>query len=466
MLRFTLRRVLFVLAALSLLASACSSDTDGSGTVTGDDEEVSTDDAEATDTDESADDDAFDTVPALDGPVDPEGVRELASSLTGLTIEGEQLTCLVDSADGDSQVTEMFNGAQTESYRFTPEAYTALAVTVHDCVGNEELAGSLAVLAGGAGEESEAAFTSCVSEQLAADQTGDLAYTGLSALRVGFEVPEGAREITVAAAVECVSSDGLANQLASAREQASGFTVEADRDCIGAGISDSFIEAFWAGAVNGADTSAALEPLIDGCTSEFSSGLPTEIPADFVEFAGDGVLAGVDPASRNGIYSDAPPMTIDTSIDYQAKITTTDGEILVDLYEEAAPITVNSFVSLARDGYYDQTRFHRVLDGFMAQAGDPTGTGTGGPGYSFEDEESGLTSIDRRGLLAMANSGPDTNGSQFFITLDAADWLDGLHTVFGEVIEGDDVLSAVDLRDPAAPSGRGEEVISIEIIEA
>ena len=460
--RFAFRRVLLILATLSLLAAACSSTADDSATATGDDVEDSTDSGETTD---STEDDAFETVPALDGPVDPEGVRELASSLTGLTIEGEQLTCLVDSADGDSQVTEMFNGSQTESYRFTPEAYTALAVTVHNCVSNDELAGSLALLAGGAGEESDAAFTSCVSDQLAEEQTGDLAYTGLSALRVGFEVPEGARDITVAAAVECVSRDGLANQLASAREQASGFTVESDRDCIGAGITDSFIEAFWAGAVNGADTSSALEPLINDCTSEFSSGLPTEIPADFVEFAGDGVLAGIDPASRNGIYSEAPAMTIDTSIDYQAKLTTTDGEILIDLYEDTAPITVNSFVSLARDGYYDQTRFHRVLQDFMAQAGDPTGTGTGGPGYSYEDEESGLTPIDRRGLLAMANSGPDTNGSQFFITLAATDWLNGLHTVFGEVIEGDDVLSAVDLRDPAAPTGRGEELISVEIIE-
>jgi len=405
--RFAFRRVLLILATLSLLAAACSSTAEDGATATGDDVEDSTDTGETTD---STEDDAFETVPALDGPVDPEGVRELASSLTGLTIEGEQLTCLVDSADGDSQVTEMFNGSQTESYRFTPEAYTALAVTVHDCVSNEELAESLAQLAGGAGEESDAAFTSCVSGQLAEEQTGDLAYTGLSALRVGFEVPEGARDITVAAAVECVSRDGLANQLASAREQASGFTVESDRECIGAGITDSFIEAFWAGAVNGADTSSALEPL-------------------------------------------------------QAKLTTTDGEILIDLYEDTAPITVNSFVSLARDGYYDQTRFHRVLEDFMAQAGDPTGTGTGGPGYSYEDEESGLTPIDRRGLLAMANSGPDTNGSQFFITLAPTDWLNGLHTVFGEVIEGDDVLSTVDLRDPAAPTGRGEELISVEIIE-
>ena len=102
----------------------------------------------------------------------------------------------------------------------------------------------------------------------------------------------------------------------------------------------------------------------------------------------------------------------------------------------------------------------------MAQGGDPSNTGSGGPGYTFDDEESGLTPVDRRGLLAMANSGPNTNGSQFFITFDAATHLDGLHTVFGEVIEGDEVLAAIDLRDPAAPTSRGEQLISVEITES
>ena len=139
---------------------------------------------------------------------------------------------------------------------------------------------------------------------------------------------------------------------------------------------------------------------------------------------------------------------------------------MIDLFEETAPVTVNSFVALARDGYYDGTVFHRVLEGFMAQAGDPTGTGTGGPGYSFADEDTALTAIDRRGLLAMANSGPDTNGSQFFITFEPADFLTGLHAVFGEVIDGDDVLAEVDLRDPDAPTTRGEQLLSITIVEA
>ena len=101
----------------------------------------------------------------------------------------------------------------------------------------------------------------------------------------------------------------------------------------------------------------------------------------------------------------------------------------------------------------------------MAQGGDPTATGSGGPGFNFDDEPAALTSIDRRGLLAMANAGPNTNGSQFFITFEPATFLDGLHAVFGEVIDGDDVLSQIDLRDPAAPTTRGESLVSVEILE-
>ena len=101
----------------------------------------------------------------------------------------------------------------------------------------------------------------------------------------------------------------------------------------------------------------------------------------------------------------------------------------------------------------------------MAQGGDPTNTGSGGPGFSFDDEESALTPIDRRGLLAMANSGANTNGSQFFITFDQATHLTGLHAVFGEVLEGDDVLAQIELRDPNNPSSRGEELLSVEIVE-
>jgi cyclophilin family peptidyl-prolyl cis-trans isomerase len=165
-------------------------------------------------------------------------------------------------------------------------------------------------------------------------------------------------------------------------------------------------------------------------------------------------------------YDAAPPMTIDTNKTYLATFRMAKGgEFVVELFANDAPITVNNFVFLAREGYYDGTTFHRVLEGFMAQGGDPTGTGGGSPGYQFEDEFSDL-SFDKAGLLAMANSGPNTNGSQFFITYGPTPHLDGLHTIFGQVIEGMDVVEGITLRDPdQAPSFEGDAIETITITE-
>jgi cyclophilin family peptidyl-prolyl cis-trans isomerase len=125
-----------------------------------------------------------------------------------------------------------------------------------------------------------------------------------------------------------------------------------------------------------------------------------------------------------------------------ATLHTNHGAIAVELYDEDAPKTVENFVKLARDGFYDGVIFHRVIPDFMIQGGDPTGTGTGGPGYAFEDEIN--EHKIERGALAMANAGPDTNGSQFFVvTTQAAPWLDGKHTVFGRVTEGMDVVDSI-----------------------
>jgi cyclophilin family peptidyl-prolyl cis-trans isomerase len=146
--------------------------------------------------------------------------------------------------------------------------------------------------------------------------------------------------------------------------------------------------------------------------------------------------------------------------------TTELGEFRVRLFAEQAPVTVNNFVFLARQGYYDNTTFHRVLPGFMAQGGDPTGTGAGGPGYSFEDEFDPALQFDRAGLLAMANRGPDTNGGQFFITYAPTPHLNGLHTIFGEVVEGAEVLSRLTPRDPQAnPDFQGDGLVTVEVIE-
>ncbi|MFW6068537.1 MAG: peptidylprolyl isomerase [Chloroflexota bacterium] len=143
-------------------------------------------------------------------------------------------------------------------------------------------------------------------------------------------------------------------------------------------------------------------------------------------------------------------MLIDPEAGYEAEIKTEKGDIRVKLFAEEAPLTVNNFVFLANEGFYDGLTFHRVLEDFMAQGGDPTGQGSGGPGYRFEDEtDNGLT-FDRPGLLAMANAGPGTNGSQFFITFVPTSWLNGNHTIFGEVIEGNEVLSQITRRQPGA----------------
>jgi cyclophilin family peptidyl-prolyl cis-trans isomerase len=176
--------------------------------------------------------------------------------------------------------------------------------------------------------------------------------------------------------------------------------------------------------------------------------------------------AGAPEATEPGPkqYAEPPPMTIDPTKTYLAQFTMENGgEFTVQLFADKAPITVNNFVFLARDGFYDGLTFHRVMEGFMAQGGDPLGTGAGDPGYSFEDEFSDLM-FDRAGLLAMANSGPNTNGSQFFITFDATPHLNNLHTIFGEVIDGMDVVNAITRREPgsATPADAIETITIIE----
>ena len=166
-----------------------------------------------------------------------------------------------------------------------------------------------------------------------------------------------------------------------------------------------------------------------------------------------------------GQWSEAPAMQIDVNRAYQATLNTQRGPVVVELLPQLAPVTVNNFVFLARQGYYDGVTFHRVIPGFMAQTGDPTGTGTGGPGYFIPDEvDTGLT-FDTAGLLAMANSGPGRNGSQFFITTGPATHLNGLHTIFGRVVSGMDVVQAITPRDPSANPPPGDVIESVTIQE-
>ena len=155
-------------------------------------------------------------------------------------------------------------------------------------------------------------------------------------------------------------------------------------------------------------------------------------------------------------WNSPPAMQIDPEKTYRATIETDKGSIELELYPEHAPKTVNNFVFLAREGFYDDVSFHRVIGDFMIQGGDPTGTGSGGPGYKFEDEVRGNPLKHETGVISMANAGPNTNGSQFFITHSPQPHLNGRHTVFGKVVEGQDVVDAVE---------QGDRIVRVEVSE-
>ncbi len=168
-------------------------------------------------------------------------------------------------------------------------------------------------------------------------------------------------------------------------------------------------------------------------------------------------------ASEPKQWSKPPEMQIDPTKKYQATLHTDKGDIVVELFAEKTPRTVNNFVFLASQGFYDNTIFHRVIGNFMAQGGDPTGSGRGGPGYRFADEFVPGLRHDKPGILSMANAGKDTNGSQFFITHVATPWLDNKHSVFGKVIQGMDVLLSIPERDPMRPQSPAIKLNSVEI---
>src|SRR6188474_1132166 len=161
-----------------------------------------------------------------------------------------------------------------------------------------------------------------------------------------------------------------------------------------------------------------------------------------------------------------PSGALDTSKTYLAHFKTERGESVAELYADKVPRTVENFVNLARAGFYDGTTFHRVIGGFMAQGGDPTGTGTGGPGYQFADEFHPTLRHDSAGVLSMANAGPGTNGSQFFITYGPTPHLDDRHSVFGRVASGIDVLQSLRERDPQRDREPGDRIETIEIAES
>jgi len=172
--------------------------------------------------------------------------------------------------------------------------------------------------------------------------------------------------------------------------------------------------------------------------------------------------AGMTSASQ---YDGPPEMVLSPDMEYHATFRTEKGPIRIRLHADKAPRTVNNFVFLAREGYFDGTTFHRVIEDFMVQGGDPTGTGSGGPGYRIRDEFHPDLRHDKPGILSMANAGPNTGGSQFFITHAATPWLDGRHAVFGEVVEGMEVVAAIRERDPQRDPEPGDRIASVEVEE-
>jgi cyclophilin family peptidyl-prolyl cis-trans isomerase/tetratricopeptide (TPR) repeat protein len=238
-------------------------------------------------------------------------------------------------------------------------------------------------------------------------------------------------------------------------------------------LEQAIVEAQQALALVPAESAGQVQTLLAELTGE-PAPAPTPVPtptptpeaSEPVSLEGERPLAQLSPAARNNFFDAPPPLTIDPTASYEAVITTAKGEMRLRLFPDVAPLAVNSFVFLANQGFYDGTTFHRVLEGFMAQGGDPTGTGGGGPGYEFENETSDDLTFERPGVLAMANAGPDTNGSQFFITFAPATWLNGGYTIFGELVAGEDVLNALTLRDPDAnPPEPGDVIERIDIIE-
>jgi cyclophilin family peptidyl-prolyl cis-trans isomerase len=167
----------------------------------------------------------------------------------------------------------------------------------------------------------------------------------------------------------------------------------------------------------------------------------------------------------NNQWSQPPAMEIDPKKSYSAVLNTDKGDITVKLFADKVPLTVNNFVFLSRQSYYDGTIFHRVISDFMVQGGDPTGTGMGGPGYRFSDEFNSGLRHDKPGILSMANAGPNTNGSQFFITHVPTPWLDNKHSVFGQVTDGMKVLLSIPPRHPSKKDSPAVKLLSVTILE-
>jgi cyclophilin family peptidyl-prolyl cis-trans isomerase len=228
------------------------------------------------------------------------------------------------------------------------------------------------------------------------------------------------------------------------------------------------------GACGDGDDDDAMRTVVEGfsateTTDGGSSGTPASgagtTPGAVPTGSGTSSEDGGDvPSSNSKQYDQRPPMTIDVNKKYFATIKTEVGDIRIELFPQDAPETVNSFVFLSREGFYDGITFHRVIEDFVAQAGDPLGNGTGGPGYTVPDEVNARQFLD--GTVGMAKTAaPNSAGSQFFLCYSPQPNLDGNYTVFGQIVEGRDVLNQIELREPSLGGAPGTRINTIEIQE-
>jgi cyclophilin family peptidyl-prolyl cis-trans isomerase len=224
-------------------------------------------------------------------------------------------------------------------------------------------------------------------------------------------------------------------------------------------------------AMDSADTAASAKAMYDKA-SQLSLSIPIAFingslqPRAALSYDGlDSTIGLLALATKE--FKTCPPFSIDPAKQYTATLHTEKGDIVMQLYADKAPLAVNSFVFLAQQGWFNGVTFHRVLPGFVAQTGDPSGTGSGGPGYYFKNEVSAGLSFDKPGVVGMANSGPDTNGSQFFITYTPQTKLDGSYTIFGQVTQGMDVVESLTARDPETTPGLppGDKILSVTVQE-
>tara|TARA_B100001778_G_scaffold334859_1_gene348393 strand:+ start:2462 stop:3829 length:1368 start_codon:yes stop_codon:yes gene_type:complete len=443
-----------VMAALLLITTACgASDTTEPETSQTETSQTETSQTETT-TDQN-----------LTLPAEAVFAAQIAQSLLGAPLSETDQNCLFTAATDNDEFAEAISAVLDQNAALTPTYFKSLITSVRDCVGQQRMSDAIAL--GLSLNEQNPELSECLNNTFVNDPSED-AFLGMAAITAGIPVPPDVAPQTIDTLNNCVSIDVIANQLALQYEQLQSFQKAVDQECLVEELNAyPGIENFWEAAFVTQDVQQleGISLLVELCEEPLFADLLQEVPDSFVPWSGKRTLAAVSPLLRNNLYLSPPPNALDDGTQYEATIVTSDGSMTFELYAKETPLAVNNFISLSRDGFYDGLTFHRVLEGFMAQGGDPTGIGTGSPGYQFEDEVNPNLIFDSRGILAMANSGPDTNGSQFFITLVPTPHLDGNYTIFGKLIEGDTVLSAINLRDPANPDNRGQKILEIRIQE-